>query len=61
MKRKFLKNIFLKAHILKELFSFLWKNKLWWMMPILIIFILLGILIWLAQNSAVIPFIYTLF
>ncbi|MDP8233330.1 MAG: DUF5989 family protein [Candidatus Saelkia tenebricola] len=30
-------------------------------MPIVIIFILLGLFIWLAQSSAVVPFIYALF
>lgn len=59
--RRLIKRIFLKLSILKELFPFLWKNKLWWMVPIVIIFILLGILIWLAQSSAVVPFVYTLF
>jgi len=58
---KKLKNISSKLNVIKELFSFLWKNKLWWMMPIIIIFILLGLFIWLAQSSAVVPFIYALF
>jgi len=56
-----IKKVASKFRTLKELFSFLWKNKLWWMMPIIIIFILLGLFIWLAQSSAVVPFIYALF
>ncbi|MBN2121095.1 MAG: hypothetical protein JW734_08620 [Candidatus Omnitrophica bacterium] len=55
------KGFFLKASIIKELLSFLWQNKLWWMIPIIIVFLLLGLLIWFAQSSAVVPFIYTLF
>ena len=58
---RFFKRIIKKLGILKELFSFLWRNKLWWMIPMIIVFILLGILIWFAQSSAVVPFIYTLF
>ncbi|MCK5493827.1 MAG: hypothetical protein KAJ14_12020 [Candidatus Omnitrophica bacterium] len=57
----FFKKIVARFSILKELFSFLWANKLWWMMPIIIIFVLLGLVIWLTQSSAVVPYIYALF
>lgn len=56
-----IKKIKAKLSTVKELLSFLWENKLWWMMPIVIIFLLLGMFIWLAQSSAVVPFIYALF
>lgn len=52
---------FLKISILKELFCFLWVNKLWWITPIIIIFIILGVIIWLTQSSTVVPYIYALF
>jgi len=55
------KKVLARLSIVKELLSFLWENKLWWMIPIVIVFILLGALIWLTQSSAVVPFIYTLF
>jgi hypothetical protein len=44
-----------------ELFSFLWSNKRWWMAPILVTLFLFGVLLVLAQSSAIAPFIYTLF
>lgn len=44
-----------------ELFSFLWSNKRWWLMPMLVTLFLLGALIVLAQSSAIAPLIYTLF
>jgi len=47
--------------ILKELLIFLWQNKLWWMIPVIIIFLLLWMLIIFTQSPAVLPFIYTLF
>ncbi|MDP8252900.1 MAG: DUF5989 family protein [Candidatus Kaelpia aquatica] len=56
-----IKKIASKLGVVKELFSFLWANKLWWMTPIVVIFLLLGLFIWLAQSSAVVPFIYALF
>lgn len=44
-----------------ELFSFFWSNKRWWMVPILVTLFLFGVLLVLAQSSAIAPFIYTLF
>lgn len=47
--------------VLKELFLFLRETKRWWLAPIIIMLVLLGILIFLTESSAVLPFIYTLF
>lgn len=47
--------------VLKELFSFLMKSKRWWLTPIVIVLLLVGLLIFIAESSAVAPFIYTLF
>jgi hypothetical protein len=47
--------------ILGELLVFLWKRKLWWMMPMIMVLILFALLLVFAQGSAVAPFIYTLF
>jgi hypothetical protein len=46
---------------LKELFGFLWQNKLWWMAPIVVVLLLFSGLMFLAQSSALAPFVYTLF
>jgi hypothetical protein len=49
-----------QAGILKEFFLFLRFNKKYWMIPILITLLALGLLI-LLGGTAVAPFIYTLF
>jgi hypothetical protein len=46
---------------LKELWAFLRARKKYWMWPIVLVMALLGVLIVLAQGSAIAPFIYTLF
>jgi hypothetical protein len=46
---------------LKELLSFLRVRKKLWLAPIIIIMVLFGGLLVLAQGSVVAPFIYTLF
>lgn len=47
--------------MIKELVAFLRARKKFWLWPIFIVMLLLGMLIVLAQGSAVAPFIYTLF
>ena len=49
------------AELLKDLWLFMRERKKFWLAPIIIVMVLLGGLIILAQGSAVAPFIYTLF
>ncbi len=43
------------------LWDFLKVRKKWWLAPVIISMMLLGLLIVATQGSAVAPFIYTLF
>ncbi len=45
----------------KDLWDFMRERKKFWIAPIIIVMVLLGGLIILAQGSAIAPFIYTLF
>jgi len=47
--------------MLGELFGFLWKRKLWWLIPMVAVLIVFGLLLVFAQASGIAPFIYTLF
>jgi hypothetical protein len=47
--------------LLKELWRYMRARKKYWLLPILLVMVILGGLIVLAQGSAVAPFIYTLF
>ncbi len=47
--------------IIGELFQFIWAQKLYWMIPMIIILILVIAISLLGQATAVGPFIYTLF
>ena len=44
-----------------ELWQFLRARKKFWLLPIILVMLLLGGLLILAQGSAIAPFIYTLF
>ena len=45
----------------RDLWAFMRVRKKFWLAPIIIVMVLLGGLLVLAQGSAVAPFIYTLF
>jgi len=44
-----------------ELWAYMRARKKFWLIPILLAMMILGALMVIAQNSAVAPFIYTLF
>lgn len=46
---------------LSELFAFLKARKKFWLLPIIVMMLLLGVLVVFGQGSAIAPFIYTLF
>jgi len=46
---------------LKDLWDFMRVRKKFWLAPIIIVLLLLGVLIVLAEGLAVAPFIYTIF
>jgi Family of unknown function (DUF5989) len=45
---------------LQEVLRFLWQTKKWWMLPIVLALVIVGVLIFLSTSAAA-PFIYTLF
>jgi len=50
-----------KLAILSELWLFLKVRKKWWLGPIILFLLLLGILIIFTEGSALAPFIYAIF
>ncbi len=47
--------------LLKDLWGFLKERKKYWLMPIILVLVLLGVLIVVGGSSSVAPFIYSLF
>ncbi len=50
-----------KWAIVKDLWGFMKVNKKWWLAPIIVMLLLLGVLIIFVETSALAPFIYPLF
>lgn len=49
-----------KYGILGEILAFLWAEKLWWMIPMVLVFALFAA-VFLFSTSPAAPFVYTLF
>lgn len=47
--------------LLREIWEFLRVRKKFWLLPIVLVMLLFGVLLLVAESSAVAPFIYTLF
>lgn len=50
-----------KLSILAEFWSFLRIRKKWWLAPIVILLLTLGLILVVTEGSALAPFIYSLF
>ena len=50
-----------KLSILGEFWSFLRVRKKWWLAPIVILLLALGLVLVLTEGSALAPFIYSFF
>lgn len=58
---RFLKRMFSRGNEAGELVQFLWKAKLWFLIPFVVVLLVFGLLLIFAQTTGVAPFIYTLF
>lgn len=54
-------DFFMRMGILGELLSFLWKRKLYWLLPMVITLLVFAVIIVIASTGPAGSFIYTLF
>ncbi|MDQ5984327.1 MAG: hypothetical protein CSYNP_00020 [Syntrophus sp. SKADARSKE-3] len=50
----------INMELLRDLWNFLKERKKWWLLPMIVMLLLIGFLIF-SSGSAIAPFIYTLF
>ncbi len=56
-----IKNTISRFTEVNELLGFMWKAKLWFLIPFIVILLIFSFLLIFAQATGVAPFIYTLF
>ena len=50
-----------RLSIVRRLMEYLWQERMWWLIPLVIILLTFSGLLFFSQSSVVAPFIYTLF
>ena len=50
-----------RMSVIREFWEFLRHRKKFWLLPLVVILLLLGVVIVMTANSALAPFIYTVF
>ena len=58
---RIVKETIAKLGIAGELIVFLWKRKLWWLIPMVAVLLAFGIVIVVGGSTGAGPFVYTLF
>lgn len=56
-----LQDIFLRMGVLGELLSFLWRRKLYWLIPMILVLLIFAVIIIIGSTGPGGAFIYTLF
>jgi hypothetical protein len=56
-----MRDMIARMGILGELLQFLWRRKLYWLIPMIIMLAVFIVLIILSSNPATAPFIYPMF
>jgi hypothetical protein len=59
--KDFWRKLKLNSGIVGDLFAFLWRRRLWWLIPIIAVMLIFGFLIALGTATGLGPLIYTLF
>ena len=50
-----------KIVTIKEFIGFLWERKLWWLIPMILLLLVIGLVLVISHGTVFAPFIYVLF
>jgi Family of unknown function (DUF5989) len=50
-----------RTRVLNEIWQYMMDNKKYWLVPIVIVLVTIGVLLAVVGSSALAPFVYTLF
>jgi Ca2+/Na+ antiporter len=55
-----MRDVLVRLGIIGEMVGFLWRRKLYWLIPMVVTLLLFGLLIVLSASSGAAPFVYSL-
>ena len=58
---RFLRNAFARVRIAGGLLGFVWRRRIWWMIPLVTVLLVAALLVIFGQSSAISAFVYALF
>lgn len=57
-----MQKLFVKATTVRELLGYLWRERLWWLIPMVVVLLIVGGLIVFAHTAGIAsPFLYAIF
>ena len=59
--KRFFRSMFYNVTIFQDMVAFLWKEKLWFLIPVVALLLIIGLLLIFSTASGIAPVIYTLF
>jgi hypothetical protein len=59
--KAFVRTMVANFGVVGEMMLFLWKRRLWWLIPMILMLLIFALLVVFATTSGIGPFIYTLF
>jgi drug/metabolite transporter superfamily protein YnfA len=59
--KQWFKRLIANAGVLGDFLVFLWKRKMWWLIPMVLTLLVCGLLLVFASSTGLGPFIYSLF
>ncbi len=57
----FIEKLRSKLSTIREFVGFLWERKLWWLIPLMLLILMIGLVLVVSQGTVFAPFIYALF
>jgi hypothetical protein len=58
---RIMRSMLINLGIVGEFFVHLWRHKMWWMIPLVIVLLAFAILVVFGSSTGLAPFIYTVF
>ncbi|MFZ0544598.1 MAG: DUF5989 family protein [Candidatus Promineifilaceae bacterium] len=59
--KRFFRSMFYNVTIFQDMLAFLWREKLWFLIPVVALLLIIGLLLIFSTASGIAPVIYTLF